>query len=180
MTRVALVEALKELCEEAVKEMKLPQAVQKGDTEQRFSVPTVYRMRIPNSRAADKIAPYVIVQLIDSKQQLVNGEPKPKFTATVRFICCVQCNDESVGAIMLLNLMDRLQIHIMKKLQIGKCFLLDVNEPFESVVYTDDTAPYFGGELIGTFQLPPIQQEVNFDFEKQRKSVAGGDCRNHL
>lgn len=163
MTRVALVEALKELCEEAVKDMKLPQAVQKGDVEQKSCIPNVYRMRLPDSRAANKIAPYIIVQLISSQQQLVPGEPKPKYTATVRLICCVYSADESVGAIMLLNLMDRLQIHLMKQIKVGKCFLLDVNEPFEAVVYPDDTAPYFAGELVGTFQLPPIQQEVNFE-----------------
>lgn len=163
MTRVALVEALKELCEAAVADMKLPQAVQKGDVEQKVCIPKVYRMRLPDSRAANKIAPYIIIQLISSQQQLVPGEPKPKYTATVRLICCVYSADESVGAIMLLNLMDRLQIHLMKQIKVGKCFLLDVNEPFEAVVYPDDTAPYFAGELVGTFQLPPIQQEVNFE-----------------
>ena len=61
--------------------------------------------------------------------------------------------------------MDRIQIHLMKQLNIGKCFMLDLNEPFESLVYPDDTAPYYAGEMVGTFQLPPIQQEVNFNFD---------------
>ena len=169
MTRVALVEALVEMCKEAVKDMKLPQSLQKGDEVEQFRIPEIYRMRLPNSSSAKKLAPYVIVQLIDSKQQHINGEPKPKYTATVRIICCVHCADESLGAIMLLNLLDRIQTHILKKTQIGKSFVLDVNEPFEAIVYPDDTAPFFAGEMVGTFQLPPIQQEVNFNFEKQNR-----------
>lgn len=162
MTRVALIEALKETCEEAVKGMDLPLSLQKGDKEVQTRVPTVYRMRLPNSKSTNKLAPYIIVQLIDSKQVHIPNEPKPKFTATVRLICCVQCEDESIGGIMLLNLLDRLQIHILKQTKIGRCFVRDVNEPFETIVYPDDTAPYFLGELIGTFHLPPIQQEVDF------------------
>lgn len=167
MTRVALIEALKRMCEEAVAEMKLPVTVQKGDEEEQVRVPEVYRMRLPNSSSAKKLAPYIIVQLIDSKQVHISSEPKPKYTATVRLICCVYCADEELGAIMLLNLLDRLETFILKKTQIGKSFILDVNEPFEAIVYPDDTAPYYAGELIGTFQLPPIQQEVDFNFEEK-------------
>lgn len=165
MTRVALIEALKNLVETAVKDMKLPVSVQKGDTETEVRVPDVYRMRLPDSSAAKKLAPYVIIQLADSRQYIESGQPKPRFTATVRFICCVYSKDESLGAISLLNLMDRIQIHLMKQLNIGKCFMLDLNEPFESLVYPDDTAPYYAGEMVGTFQLPPIQQEVDLNFD---------------
>lgn len=168
MTRVALVEALKNMCEEAVKDIDLPVSLQKGDEEEQTRVPDVYRMRLPNSSSAKKLAPYVIVQLIDSKQVHIANEPKPKYTAAVRFICCVYCADESLGAIMLLNLMDRIETHILKQTQAGRSFVLDVNEPFEAIVYPDDTAPYFAGELVGTFQLPPIQQEVDFNFEKDK------------
>lgn len=162
MTRVALVESLKKLVEEAVKDMELPVAVQKGDEETAVRTPEIYRMRLPDSSSAKKLAPYVIIQLIDSKQ-LFEAAPKPKYTATVRFICCVYSKDESLGAISLLNLLDRIQIHLLRQLNIGGCFMLDMHEPFEALVYPDDTAPYYAGELVGTFQLPPIQQEVNLD-----------------
>lgn len=168
MTRVALIEALKQLCEEAVKDMDLPLSLQKGDEKIQTKIPEVYRQRLPSSNSAKKLAPYIIVQLIDSKQLLLAKETTPRYTATVRLICCVQCDDESIGGVMLLNLLDRLQIHILKQTKIGKCFVLDVNEPFEALMYPDDTAPYFLGELIGTFQLPPIQQEVDFSFENKK------------
>ncbi len=164
MTVVALIEALKKLCEEALEGMLLPTSVQSGDKEQITRVPEVYRMRLPQSNSAKKLAPYVIIKAAKGSQFLVPGEPKPKHTADVRIVCCVFCGDESLGSMMLLNVMERIRIHLTKQLKVGKAFVLDVNEPFEMIPYDEDTAPYFAGELIGTFQLPPIQQEVNFQF----------------
>ena len=170
MTVVSLIEVLKKLCEEAVKDMVLPVAVQKGDTEQTSRVPEIYRQRLPQSSAAKKLAPYVIVQAITSKQQQLPGQPKPTHTANIRFIGCVYSEDESEGEIAVLNLLERIKIHLLKQINIGGKFILDCNEPLEMLVYPDDTAPYFAGEMYGTFQLPPIQQEVNFNFEEKRNN----------
>ncbi len=175
MTAVALVEALNNLCKEAVEGMLLPVSLQSGDKEQITREPEGYRMRLPQSSSAKKLAPYYIVKLAKSNQFHIPGEPKPKHTADVRIIGCVYCDDESLGSMMLLNLLERIKIHIMKQTKVGRTFVLDPNEPFEMIPYDEDTAPYFAGELIGTFQLPPIQQEVDFNFEEKGSYRRGSD-----
>lgn len=161
MTRVGLIEALKQMCEEAVEKMRLPVAVQKGDTKRQFKKPEIYGMRLPNSSNADKYVPYIIVQFINSSHVQKEGT-NPVYTAAVRFIFAVYSEDEQEGAIMLLNVMDRVQQKLLKKVQVGKVFLLNVHEPLETLVYPDNTAPYFAGEMIGTFILPPTEREVDF------------------
>ena len=158
MTRVKLIQELKTFCEDAIKNVSLPEAVQKGDAKEKSRVPAVYLMRLPDSNSAKKLAPYIIVQFIDSK--------------AVRFIFCVYSQDEQDGAVMLLNLMDRVQERLLEQVQIGKEFVLDEQEGVESVVYPDDTAPYYAGEMIGTFHIRPIQREVDF-FGKENRRFGG-------
>lgn len=38
---------------------------------------------------------------------------------------------------------------------------LDLEAGLETIVYPDDTAPYFVGEMISTWMLPPVEREVN-------------------
>lgn len=157
---VELVYALGAECREAVKGIKLAAAVQQGDTEIVKREPEIHLMRLPNSSEFMKIAPYIIVQLITEKQMRV-APPKPQRTALVRFIFCIYNENEEEGSLALLNLMEAVQKHILKALKIGKKFTLDPDEPFEAMPYPDDSEPFFGGELIGMFHLPPTEQEVD-------------------
>lgn len=162
MTRVKLIHELRLFCEDAIKDMELPLAVQKGDTKMQTRAPNVYLMRLPDSKAAQKLAPYIIVQLIDSQHHRSdNGSPNPSYTAQVRFIFCAYSKDEQEGSIILLNMMDRVQERLLEEIQIGDNFVLDEHEGIESVVYPDDTAPYYAGEMIGTFHIKPIMREVD-------------------
>lgn len=161
MTRVQLIEDLKKFCQEATAKMKLPLAVQKGDTQKQVRAPEIYKMRLPDSQDPKKYAPYIIVQLVGSQQIQKEGKP-PFFTAAVRFIFAVYCDDEQEGAIMLLNVMDRVQQKLLAKVQVGKSFLLDVHEPLEAIIYPDSPVPYYAGEMAGTFILPPTEREVDF------------------
>lgn len=171
MTRVKLIHELKRFCEDAVKHMKLPLVVQRGDEEVQERPPDVYLMRLPDSKAAQKLVPYIIVQFIDSKHKRQDGGyPNPSYTASVRFIFCVYSKDEQEGAIMLLNMMDRVQERLLEQVQIGDCFTLDEHEGLESVVYPEDTAPYYAGEMIGTFHIKPIFREVDFFGKKRNRS----------
>lgn len=162
MTKVQLAEDLKLFCESATKDMIFPLEVQQGDTEQKSRAPAVYKNRLPRSKEYRRYAPYIIVQVGDSHHVQKEGD-KPRYRVTVRFIYCVYCEDEQDGATMLLNLMDRIEQKLLKSVQIGKHFLLDVHEPLESLPYIDDTAPFFAGETVCTFMLPAIEREVNFN-----------------
>ena len=82
MTRVKLIQELKKFCEDAIKNNSLPEAVQKGDTKEKSRIPGVYLMRLPDSASTSKLAPYIIVQFINSKHGRSDGSlPNPSYTA---------------------------------------------------------------------------------------------------
>ena len=76
MTSVVLLEQLKAFTEKIMSDMILPVAMQQGDTEQAYRAPEVYLMRLPDSRAAKKKAPYIIHRVIPlaTEQQPGNEE----------------------------------------------------------------------------------------------------------
>lgn len=160
MTVVDLLNALKALCEDEVKNMILPTAVQNGDKKRIVRAPEFYLQRLPKSENAKKLAPYCIIQAIHTKH-IQNPGSRPLFSVEVRFIFCVYGENEQEGAIMLLNFMERVQQQLLKKISIKNAGLLNVTEPLETFVYPDDTAPYFAGEMVGTFILPAIEREVD-------------------
>lgn len=138
----------------------MPVAMQKGDTEQPAPrAAEVYRTRLPDSTSAKKKAPYILHQIITGKDVQPSGE-KEQSSATVRTIFCVYSSDEQEGGLMLLNLMERLRIALLEQVVIGKQFQLDLEAGLESLVYPEDTAPYFAGEMVSTWSLPAIERKV--------------------
>ncbi len=170
MTRVVLLNDLKLLLEEAVKDMKLPTQVQKGDEKKIFRAPKIHLMSLPDSRSYEKQAPYIIIQLTDSAHfRKEDSPPDPFYKAVVRFVYCVYDENEEEGNIMLLNLMDRTQEVLLKKIQVGKTFVLDEYEGIDGTVFFSETAPFYTGTEIATFKLIPIQREVDLFGEGNRK-----------
>lgn len=164
-----LLEALKKLIEDAIKDLLLPIRAQNKDDESDFAEnpdhawrkPDVYLMRLPDSKEAKKKAPYVLVQLITAADWQDERQIDDS-VAVVRIICCVYDKDEQTGALNLLNLGSRIRITLLKTCTAGsnKAFVLDKTEKLEFMAYPDDTAPYYAGEMIGTWHLPPISREV--------------------
>ncbi len=164
MTKVMLIESLKEFIAEAVSSFSLPCKPEKGDTEQIFRAPDVHRMRLPDSNSATKKAPYIIVQFVNGNDLWKDGT-QSEATAVVRFIFCVYCEDEEEGAMSLLNVMEKVRQKLLSVEVIGDCFKLDTGEGLESLVYPEDTAPFYAGEMIGTFEIPPIERHFRYYFE---------------
>ncbi len=159
MTKERLLEEFKVFLENTTKHYKLPTSVQKGDTEQIFRAPDIYKMRLPDSNDAKKKAPYIIVQYITGKD--FHREAKTsQSNAIVRLIFCVYNKDEEEGAISLLNVMETVRMELMKRVLIGKCFKLDTDAGVESLVYPEETAPYYVGEMMCTVFVPPTEREV--------------------
>jgi hypothetical protein len=143
----------------------MPVAEQKGDPPDApvRRAAEVHLMRLPDSRAAKKKAPYIIHQVITGKDAQPEGQ-RPQASTVIRSIFCVYNGDtESEGALMLLNLMERLRIHLLRKIIIGDQFSIDVHAGIEMVIYPEDTAPYYNGEMISTWVMPRVQREVDFD-----------------
>ena len=111
---------------------------------------------------AMKLAPYCIIRYVSSKD-VQNIGKYTETTATVRFIFCVYCENESDGAMLLLNLMEDLRAGLLKDVVIEKQIKLVREDGLEMIAYEDDTAPYFAGEIIATFTFGPIEREVIYD-----------------
>lgn len=159
MTRNALLDAFAKFTEDVTKDLIMPTRIQKADEEQGYRAAAVFKMRLPDSKAAQKKAPYVLHQVITGKDQQPTGTDVDS-TTTVRSIFCVYNDDEQEGGLMLLNLMERLRIAILKKIVIGEQFEIDLEAGLECLVYPDDTAPYFLGEMVSTWKMPTIKREV--------------------
>ena len=162
MTRVILLEQLKTFTEASIRDLLLPVRQQKEDTEPPADrTARVYTMRLVKSTAAQKAAPYIIHQVITGKDIQPQGQ-RAAALATVRSIFCVFNEDEEAGALSLLSLMERLRIDLLKQIIIGKQFRLDLEAGLEVLIYPDDTAPYFVGEMISVWIAPGVEREVSF------------------
>lgn len=153
MTGVILLDVLKEFTERAISELIMPVQLQKGDTEQVYRCADVYKMRLPDSTSAQKKAPYIIHQVITGKHKTQDNK------VNIRSIFCVFCDDEQEGSLMLLNLVERLEIELLKKVIIGGQFELDRDEGVEFLIYPDNTAPFYAGEMSTVWKLRTIKDE---------------------
>jgi hypothetical protein len=162
MTRIALLEELRGETVKAVKDLLLPVRRQKEDAQPPPNrAAAVYLMRLPDSTAAQKKAPYIIHQVITGKDVQPEGL-REQATAVVRSIFCVYHDDEEEGGLALLTLMERQRIHLLKNIVIRKRFQIDVHTGIETLIYPDDTAPYYTGEMISAWTLPRVEREVQF------------------
>ena len=118
-------------------------------------------MRLPDSKSAAKKSPYVLIQLITTSDEQTKGEQDDSY-AVLRIIFCTYNQDEQEGSLQLLNLASRVRINLLKTCVVGPNneFWLDKTEKLEFMPYPDDTAPYYAGEMIGTWHIPPVKREV--------------------
>lgn len=159
MTRTGLLQALKAFTEHSVKDLLLPVRRQRDDQE----APTpraaqVYMTRLPEMKASEKKAPYIIHSIITGQDSQSPGE-HIKCTAVVRSVFCVYDEDEEEGGLALLNLAERLRIALLRKVLIED-YTLDLSQGVELLVYPDDTAPYYMAEMATVWILPPVKREV--------------------
>ena len=157
---VALLEELRAFTIASTSQLIMPVRFQKSDTEQpEPRAAEVHLMRLPDSKIATKKAPYIIHQLVNSKDQQPSGK-HPDSNAIIRSIFAVYNENEEEGALMLLNLVERLRIDLLKKIVIGKRFKLDLEAGLEFFAYPEDTAPYYSGEMVSHWKIPTVEREV--------------------
>lgn len=158
MTSITLLEQLKLFTEETIKDIILPVRLQKGDSERQSRAADVYLMRLPDSTAATKKAPYIIHQLVTSKDTQLAGRQESG-SSVVRSVFCVYCENEQEGALHLLNLMERLRIRLLQQVIIGQQYQLDLEAGVEMLIYPEDSAPYYAGEMSTTWKMPSVERE---------------------
>lgn len=146
--------------EEAVQDLLLPVSVQTADDTESRRAAKVYKMRLPDSKAAAKKVPYIIHSVITASDSQPEGE-KTSSSVQLRSVFAVYCEDEQEGALMLLELIDRYRIPLLRTRVLNKRYVLDLTEPMDAMIYTDDTAPYFMGEMVSRWYGPSVEREVS-------------------
>ena len=159
MTSVMLLEALKKRSEAAIAELIMPVKPTKEEPDPASRAPDVYRARLPDGKASNKYAPYILHTVINSSYNKQQGEITPLGLVNVRTLFCVYCEDEQEGGLMLLNCMERIRIDLMVNPILEKQFKLDTEGGIEQLVYPDDTRPFYLGEMMSVWKMPPIKRE---------------------
>jgi hypothetical protein len=160
VTKIILLQRLKDLTQETIADIIMPVAMQKGDAEPQSRAADVHLMRLPDGAGAKKKAPYVIHQVLTGKDVQPMGHDVSA-SATVRSIFAVYNEDEQEGGLMLLNIMERVRIRLLRQVVVGDQFVLDLSAGLETLVYPDDTAPYYAGEMMSVWKLPAVEREVS-------------------
>lgn len=159
MNRAIFLEELKLFTLDATRDLLLPVRVQSAEETPSERPAEVHLMRLPGSEAAKKKAPYIIHQIITGKDAQKPGE-QAACTTEIRSIFCVYCPDEEEGGMLLLNLMERLRIALLRQAVLDQRYQLDLEAGLEIILYPDDSAPYYAGEMASRWRLPGIEREV--------------------
>lgn len=161
MTKVILLEELKKFTLENTKDILMPVERQEEDAEPPAPRSAqVFSMNLPDSASYRRDAPYILHQIINSKDKQPPGQKWPSGIAIIRSVFCVYHEDGQEGGLMLLNLMERMRIALMKQVVIGGQFTLDLREELDALFYTEKTAPFYGGEMISQWQMKSIEREL--------------------
>ena len=161
MTKVILLEELKKFTLENTKDIVMPVEPQEEDEERPVPRPAqVFSMNLPDGASYQREAPYILHQIINSKDAHPPGQIQPIGTAIIRSVFCVYHEDGQEGGLLLLNLMERMRIALMKQVVIGGQFTLDLREGLDALFYTEKTAPFYGGEMIPQWKMKSIGREL--------------------
>ena len=162
MTSADLLNVLTEFTREATKDLILPTKSEKGTT----SAPRaaeVHKMNLPDMTSVRSKAPYIIHQVIGIKDVQQPGQ-KDQALCTIRTVFCVYHPNAEEGGLALLNLMERLRIAILRKCVLDSRYVLDKNAGLDVGTYdAQDTQPFYLAEMISTWKMPAIKQEVSYD-----------------
>ncbi len=158
MTRIILLERLKDAVETAARDLILPVRVQKDGQKPAPRAAHVYLMRLPDMKAATQKCPYIILQLVWGNDRQEPGQPRTS-AAMVRLVFSVYHPDEQEGALALLDLMERVRIALLKEPVVGGQFALDEAEGLETGINYDLEPPYYNGEMVGTWTVPAVERE---------------------
>lgn len=172
MTPIILLERLKEFIQANTEDIILPVRPVKNKTLPTVPCPKektaadaithraaeVHKMRLPDKDAEENRIPYILLQLITGADTGEQGQQEDS-EAKVRIIIATYSENDSEGALDVLNLITRIRVALLKAGEIGQQFLL--RKPLEYLVYPDDTRPYFFGELMTIWEMPTIKREVS-------------------
>lgn len=157
MTPLQLLGRAGSVCEARNKRHSFTRPVTARVERTRNAAAEVYKMRLPNKTAQTERVPYLLLQYIKSTDTQEQGQD-PESECTVRIVAATYSEDESEGAMCVLNLLTRIRVALLKDGVVGGQFVL--KSPLEMIVYPDSTAPYYLGRMMTTWTMPIIESEV--------------------
>ena len=158
MTPIILLDALKAFIEEKTADMILPVRPRKNSDGKTERAPIVFQMAVPKKEDETNQIPYIVLQVLTGKDEQKDGE-EPDSLCNVRIVVATYSEDESEGKLFALNLISRIRLELLKIGVIGEQFYL--KKSMEWVIYPDDTAPYYLGEMLTAWEMPTVRQNEN-------------------
>ena len=168
-TKVGLLYALKDFTTETVKDLLMPVKRQKQDErEPKRRAAAVFLARLPDMTSFEKKAPFILHQAVTSEDGLKNANKgtgresrlELQSSAVIRSVFCVYHPDEEEGGLALLNIMEEMRIALLMYPMLNKVFELDLKEGINQMVYPETgergTAPFYLGEMVTAWKLPPV------------------------
>lgn len=170
-TKVGLLYALEEFTKRATRDIILPVRRQSRDEQEpKPRTAAVFKTRLPDMESFEKKAPFILHQAVTGGDAIKNvnkgtGQQTRRemySICVVRSVFCVYHPDEQEGGLALLNLMEEMRIALLLFPILDKMFELDLEEGISQMVYPETgergTAPYYLGEMVTTWKLPPINR----------------------
>ncbi len=162
MTKLQLLEELKLFTEQELSALRLPVRPRKTQlSPPPLRAPGVHIMGLSDVSAAKEEAPYVLHQVITGRD-IQPPREAPESRAEVRSIFAVYHQNRREGQLALLECIERLRIGILRRQTLGKQFILDIHAGVEYLIYPEDIYPFYAGEMLTTWKLPPVEREVNY------------------
>lgn len=179
MTKVFLLEQLKEFTEAHVKDLLLPVQAQEEDETPPDRPAAVYIPRLPEQRSYERRAPFITHEIITGRFALETdrrGLRQLRSAAVVRTVFCVYHENEAEGGLALMNLMERVSMPLLERVVIGKQFKLDLDAGVDALIYPIDpgknaVSPFYFGEMLTTWILPPVERIIDYGGKKQYSNI---------
>ena len=161
MTVTHLLTALKALAEECTRDMVLPCRSEKPGGQTSYRAPKVFLMDLPKKTDDTNLIPYIIIQVLTGQDEQKPGDD-PNSQAAVRFVAAVFCDDMGEGKLNVLNIIERIRQRLLRREVIGGHFVL--MDKIDWAIDPVTNGHYFFGEMLASFELPPILPDFP-DFE---------------
>lgn len=166
MTKQVLLDALCAFTKETLQNFILPVQMQEEDTKPPVPrPPDVYQMGLPDYQQAQKKVPYIIHQILTGKDVQPPGEITQS-SAVVRSVFVLYHENSQVGPKALLGLIERLRVEMLRQRAVGRQFTLDMREGLDYMIYEVQAPPFYAGEMLSTWILPPVERELEREVKK--------------
>lgn len=156
MTPIILLDNLADFIQQKTKDILLEVRAPLGEKAERRPA-EVHKMRLPQKEDSTKRVPYILLQILTG-EDTEEEDGTPVSMCKVRIVAATYSEDQKNGAYDVLNLIMRIRTELERVGIIADQFCL--RRPLEYLIYPDDIAPYYFGEMITNWTIPEIKTEV--------------------